>query len=300
MNFIDISSWQKGLDLSTLFKVNPDLGGVVVKTSGGASYVQDTADPWIQWLIQHDKCWGFYHYLDDDMQHSSGAIEARFWVANTKNYFGHGVPFADYEGQAAQRGTKYLYEFLDTVRLLTGVKPGVYCSLSVVQSQDFSRIAGEGYPLWVAQYPDMDIQYGFLDKPWQKGSVVPFSRYIMHQYSGNGRLNGYSGALDLDKFYGTAEDWKALAAGGAEPSPAPAPAPAPVKKPCSPEVIMDVLHGVYGTGQARVNALNQAGFDAIEVQNKVNELYGIAQSCARYIKGNMDYLNAIEWILKCL
>ena len=33
----------------------------------------------------------------------------------------------------------------------------------------------------------------------------------MHQYSDHGRLNGYTGDLDLDLFYGTSDDWKAIA-----------------------------------------------------------------------------------------
>ena len=36
----------------------------------------------------------------------------------------------------------------------------------------------------------------------------------MHQYTGNGRLTGYSGSLELDLFYGSTDDWAALA--GAE------------------------------------------------------------------------------------
>ena len=35
----------------------------------------------------------------------------------------------------------------------------------------------------------------------------------MHQYTGNGRLTGYSGSLDLDLFYGSTDDWAALAGG---------------------------------------------------------------------------------------
>ena len=35
----------------------------------------------------------------------------------------------------------------------------------------------------------------------------------MHQYTGTGRLTGYSGYLDLNLFYGGAGDWAALAGG---------------------------------------------------------------------------------------
>ena len=296
MNFIDISSWQYGLNLETLFYDNPDLDGVVVKSTGGVSYTQTTCDQWIQWLHKHGKPFGWYHYLDDDGQHASGAMEARYFVDNTRNYFGLGVPFVDYEANAVNRGTKYLLEFLDTVYALTNVKCGVYCSLSVVQSQDFSAIAKRGYPLWVAQYADMAVVNGFVDKPWQKGSVAPFDRYIMHQYTSNGRLKGYANALDLDKFYGTAEDWHKLATHDntdQEPSPVPS-----ILKPASPQVVLDVLKGTYGIGDERKRKLREAGYDYDSVQSKINQLYGIAGKVRDDIGKEMQYLNSILWIAR--
>ena len=293
LNFIDISSWQKGLDLGAVFGKNASLDGVIVKSSGGSSYVQPTCDSWVQWLISHNRPWGFYHYLDDDYKHSSGKVEAEFWVKTCKNYFGKGVPWADYEHPAKDKGTKYLREFLDTVYSLTGVKPGVYCSLSVVQSQDFKEIASAGYPLWVAQYANNNAVYGFQENPWQKGSVSPFDRYVMHQYTSCGYLNGFSGRLDFDKFYGSAGDWKALAM-GKEPEPL-----KPVK-PVDSEIINKILDGVLGVEGERVRRLEELGYSPSEVQKKVNELYNAAQCCKRYLSGNLDYLDAIGKILKSI
>lgn len=295
MNFIDISSWQKGLDLATLFRENP-LDGVIVKTTGGVSYVQPTADPWIQWLHKNGKMWGFYHYLDDDGQNASGAMEARYFVDNTRSYFGLGVPFVDYEAQALNRGTKYLLEFLSTVYALTNVRCGVYTSLSVVQSQDFSQIAKDGHPLWVAQYADMSVVNGFVENPWQRGSVAPFSKYWMHQYTGNGRLNGYAGAIDLDKFYGTEEDWRRLAGKG-EPTPTPAPS---VLKPASPEIVLRTLKNEFGAGEERKKNLRAAGYNYDSVQSKINQLYGIAPQVKKDIGKEMSYLNSILWIVRSM
>lgn len=214
LNFIDISAYQKGLDLSAVFSGN-DLDGVIVKATGGTSYVQNTCDPWVQWLIKNGKPWGFYHFLDDDHKHSSGKAEAEFFVKNCKNYFGHGLPCADYEEPATLLGTEYLLEFLETVYELTGVKCAVYSNLYTVQSQDFSKIAAAGYPLWLAQYADFKPRT-FADTPWQKGSFAPFDRITMHQYSSSGKLNGFANAVDIDRFYGTVEDWERLVA-NAEP-----------------------------------------------------------------------------------
>lgn len=293
MNFIDISSWQKGLDLSSLFALNP-IDGVIVKATGGVSYVQPTCDPWVQWLHKNGKPWGFYHYLDDDGQHASGAMEARYFVDNTRSYFGLGVPFVDYEANALNRGTKYLLEFLETVYALTNVRCGVYCSLSVIQSQDFSQITK--YPLWMAQYADMNIVNGFQENPWQRGSVSPFPKYWIHQYTGNGRLNGYSGALDLDKFYGTEEDWRRLAGKG-EPSPTPVPS---TLKPADPGIVLRTLKDEFGIGEARRTALKKEGYDPDSVQETINRLYGIAGNVKKDIGKDMSYLNSILWIVRSI
>lgn len=210
MNFIDISAYQRGLNLDTLFEQNP-LDGVIVKATGGVSHVQTTCDPWVQRLLQLNKPWGFYHFLDDDGRDSSGEQEAEFFVRHCENYFGDGLPFADYEARATDFGTGYLKEFLDTVYELTGIRCGVYCNLSTLQRQDFTRIA-EDYPLWLAQYAD-NARESLNSTPWQKGSIEPYERFIIHQYSANGRLKGYDGALDLDRVYISREEWERLAAG---------------------------------------------------------------------------------------
>ena len=273
MNFIDISGWQYGLNLKNLFEVNPLLDGVIVKATGGAGYVQSTCDPWVQEMIRMGKPWGFYHFLDDDSRAAGGKAEAEFFVENCRNYFGIGVPAADYEYPATELGPEYLKEFLDTVYSLTGIKPMVYCSLSVIHEQDLSEIAKAGYPLWLAQYANINGT-GIQESPWQSGSVYPFSRYWMHQYSGYGRLNGYSGNLDLDKFYGDIFDWKLLASGEMELPPVDV--DDDVNKAVNPEIVAEVLDGKYGIGDERIRKLAQAGYDPKEVQSKINELYAKA------------------------
>lgn len=293
LNFIDISGWQKGLDLEALFKANPSLDGVIVKSTGGASYVQPTCDPWVQTLIRMGKPWGFYHFMDDDHKASSGKTEAEFFVKNCRNYFGKGVPVADYEDPAKKHGTAYLKEFLDTVYSLTGVRAMVYTSLSVLYEQDFSKIAAAGYPLWVAQYANMKYT-GIQETPWQNGAVSPFAKYWMHQYSSCGRLNGYNANLDLDKFYGSEEDWVSLAKGW--PITEPMAPPAAAKKNISQEIIQDILDGKYSIGNERVQKLSAAGYDPTEVQSKINELYQRAAELKKLKSACGEYFALVQRI----
>lgn len=293
MNVIDISNWQFGINLADVFAQNP-LDAVIVKSTGGVSYVNPSCDGWVQWLIEHGKPFGFYHFLNDDGKGSSGAAEAAYFVNNTRNYFGKGIPFADYEGNALQKGTKYLKEFLDGVLELTGIRPIVYCSLSVISSQDFSEIAAAGYKLWVAQYATNNPVYGFQENPWQSGSVAPFNGFIMQQYSGNGRLKGCDNALDLDKFFGSYALWLELARGD-DSTP-----PSEDLKPADPVVISDILHGKYSAGSERRSLLREAGYDYESCQDMVNALYATALSCRKYVKPYEDYMNSIVYILHVL
>lgn len=291
MNLIDIASHQGGMDLEELFRKNASLDGVIVKATEGVGYVNPYCDGWVQTLRKMGKPWGFYHYLVG----ADPVAEADYFWQHTRSYFGEGIPCADYEAEALHAGTGYLKRFLDRIYELSGVKPFVYCSLSVVQGQDFKAIADAGYQLWVAQYADMNPVSGFLDHPWQKGSVKPFSRYVMHQYTSNGRLNGWSRGLDFDLFSGSYAEWMEAARGGTEPTPA--------HKGADPVVVTEVLQGKYGTADTvptRAEQLLAAGYDPDKVQDKINELYAIALSCLKYAAGNMEYINPIVYIMKLL
>ena len=293
MNMIDISSWQKGLDLGALFGADNRLDGVIVKLTEGADYVNPEANAWITWLTLHKKPFGTYHFLS-----TAGAkTEARHYAEELKKWPG-GVPAIDYEATALTKGTGYLLECLEEVYRLTGVKPLVYCSQSVTRTQDFSAIAAAGYRLWVAQYADMKEVHGFIGTPWQQGSVAPFDGYVMHQYTSCGRLTGWSRNLDFDQFRGGLEEWAALAAGDVT-KPEPTPAPSEPKGP-EPDLISEILHGKWGNGTERAANLAAAGYDAEAVQKKVNELYAIALTCKKKLAGNEEYLNSVCWIVRAL
>ena len=221
LNFIDISSWQAALNLEALFAQNP-LDGVIVKSTENTNYVNPYCDPWVQFCIRNGKPWGFYHFLAG----SDPVAEAKYFVKHTQNYFGDGLPAADYEGSIVSAyGTYYLRRFVETVYDETGVKPLIYCNLSTIQADvnGFRTMAEDGYPLWLAQWPGNITN--FTPNPWQRGSYEPFKKITVHQYTDSGKLVGYSGNLDLDIFYGDQDDWNRLAGKSAAPEPAPVPDP---------------------------------------------------------------------------
>ena len=295
MNFIDISSYQSGIDLSTIFKENP-LDGVIIKATEATGYINPYFKTWAEWLCDHDKPWGAYHFLAG----ADPIAEANYFYSAVKHYVGRFIPCADYEADALKRGTGYLKEFLDEFLRLSGVKCLVYCSQSVTQEQNFTEIAREGYRLWMAQYADFSPVYGFNDNPWHSGSVAPFSGWQMQQYTSCGVLNGWRSYLDFDKFYGTAEDWKNLCignvSGGEEHGDEETPSAS--LKPADPTVVSQVLMNRYGTGKNRRKNLLADGYDPDSVQKKINELYEIAAKVKPLVKGNVKYLNTIMKIVK--
>ena len=295
MNFIDIASWQSGINLPAVFASNP-IDGVIVKATQYISYVNPDFSGWAKWLSDNGKPFGFYHYCNG----TNSEEEAVHFYNTVKAYIGKGIPIADYEGDALSSGTAWLKKFLDKFYELSGVRCMIYCSLSVIHEQDFSALTE--YPLWIAQYADMAVVNGFLENPWQRGSVSPFAKYWMHQYTSNGRLNGYSGALDLDKFYGNVNDWNTLAKSGAAPTPTPTPTPTPVPvlKPASPSIVLAVLKNEYGIGDERINRLRADGYDPTDVQNTINRLYDEAINVKEDIGNDMPYLNSLLWIVRSL
>ena len=293
LNFIDIASWQAGIDLAALFAQNP-LDGVIIKATQGTGYVNSEFAAWVKWLTDNKKPFGVYHYLDT----ADPEKQAEHFYNTVKAYIGRCVLCADYEAEALSKGTAWFKKFLDRFLALSGVKCMIYCSLSVVQEQNFTALTD--HPLWIAQYADMNPVQGFVDTPWQKGSVSPFAKYWMQQYTSCGRLNGWSGNLDFDKFWGTAEDWTALCGKAAAAPTAPKPAPSASYKKTDPAIVLRTLKNEFGIGTARTVALRELGYDPQDVQKTINRLYVTAGKVKKDIGNDMSYLNSILWIVRSM
>ena len=121
--------------------------------------------------------------------------------------------------------------------------------------------------LWIAQYANMD-QTGYQATPWNEGAYS----CAIRQYSSAGRLSGYNGNLDLNKFYGDKNTWMKYcnpesahedAGGSAAPS-----------QPASPtgstlDLVVGTMQGKYGNGDSRKTALGSR-YD--EVQDMINHI----------------------------
>jgi len=203
MNGIDISRWQSGLDLSKI-----DCDFVIVKATQGTDYVSPEFKKQIEQAISLGKSVGVYHYAG-----GGGAVdEAKHFLNTVKDYIGKAILCLDWEGEQNPNfnNPTYAMVWLDYVKVNTNIIPFIYMSKSVCRQYRWDS----SYPLWCAQYPNHEIT-GYQEEPWTDNKGFgSWDKPLIFQYTGTGRLSGYSGNLDLDKSYITANEWKAYAKGG--------------------------------------------------------------------------------------
>lgn len=89
-------------------------------------------------------------------------------------------------------------------------------SKSVTAEYDWSDVVNAGYRLWGAQYLYRyynNPTHGFIDDPELRDDWGAFGSPLIYQYNSTNTIDGWDGAVDMDVFYGTAEDWQALCSG---------------------------------------------------------------------------------------
>jgi GH25 family lysozyme M1 (1,4-beta-N-acetylmuramidase) len=258
---IDISKWQDGIDIS---KIEAEF--VIVKATEGIGYVDKCCDRFFQAAKGANKLVGFFHYARPI---NDATKEADFFYQNTKNYFGHAIPFLDWEAEN-KNDVNWALTWLNRVYALSGVRPMIYMSESVVNSYNWDPVAKANYGLWVARYRDYGIDYNYdMSNAGQKPSVRHWNGYAMWQWTSSGRLNGYSGNLDCDEFYGDATTWNKYACStGSAPTPTPA-KPSSTPSGSTLDLVYNTMAGMYGNGDARKFAL---GSRYAEVQEMIDHI----------------------------
>jgi len=202
MNGIDISRWQKDIQLS---RVPCDF--VIVKATQGTGYVSPTYKQQITSAEALGKYLGVYHYASS----GGAAAEAEHFLQTVADYIGKAILVLDWEGDQNANFNNPLYalDFLNYVKSKTGITPFIYMSKSVCRQYKWDA----SFPLWCAQYRNQQPS-GYQAQPWTdtKGFGVWRSPKIF-QYSSKGQLDGYSGNLDLDLAYMDGAEWLSYAQG---------------------------------------------------------------------------------------
>lgn len=284
MNGIDISMWQRDINLSA---VKADF--VIVKATEGIGYVDKTCDKFFQKALSLGKKIGFYHFARPT-KNNDPVREADFFYENCKGYFGKAIPILDWEAENKQN-VAYAKAWLDRVYQRSGVKPVIYMSESVANAYNWSSVANADYGLWVAKYRDNNPDYNYnMANAGSRPRVKWWKFYCMWQWTSTGRLNGYSGNLDCNVFYGDGTTWDKYA--GKSGTTQPVKPTQPVKKP-NEEIANEVINGAWGNGEDRKKRLTDAGYNYTVVQAIVNKKMAARNQSVYYVVKSGDTLSAI-------
>lgn len=208
---IDISSHQAGLNVGAIWA-----DFVIVKATEDDDYVNPYMVSQANATLGASKRLGFYHFA----RPGDAAAQARYFVSAVGALRSRATLWLDWEANAVAQGPGWAKQFLDTVRSLTGSTPGIYMNGSAVNGYDWSAVASQ-YPLWYAGGPDYS-DYGSSYSDPAVPSVGYWGSPLIHQYTEDGRLPGYSGTLDLNRCRDRAALDRMI--GGGAPAAASAPA----------------------------------------------------------------------------
>ena len=133
--------------------------------------------------------------------------------------------------------TNIINTYCNTIKN-AGYNVGIYANLNWLKNKIESFVQDQ-WSVWVAQY---------------NNKCTYEKDYIMWQYSSSGKVNGISGNVDMNYYYGeidssTGTDTKSI-----------------------DELAQEVINGKWGDGTDRKTKLEKAGYDYNKVQNRVNEI----------------------------
>lgn len=181
---------------------------LICKATEGTGYVDKTCDKHYQRAKSKGKLLGFYHFARPDLNKgTSGAkAEADYFYKNCKNYFKEAIPVLDWEQPGTTGQVSWAKAFLDEVYRLSGVRPLIYMSASVVNGNNWSSISGY-YGLWIAGYPS---KYNVKNPPTPTVKDMPYKIgswkfWAIWQYSSS------AGTLDRNIANMDANGWKKYA-----------------------------------------------------------------------------------------
>lgn len=227
LNGIDVAVYQESAALNLL---QSDF--IWIKASeGGGDFADKALASNVAEARLTGKPVGFYHFARPLVTpENTAAEEARSFLAVIKPHLLPGdVVALDWEAENQDR-TDWAEEFLTIVAAATGATPLIYLNAAAINGGDWAAVEAR-FPLWYAGYGANTQTDGFAP-PTKKPDVTWAAGVVAWQYTSKGRLRGYGSDLDLNIFYGTVEDLKALGAKRALEDPKPNPPvceiPAPV------------------------------------------------------------------------
>lgn len=164
---------------------------------------------------QHGKSVGMYHFAAG----SDAVAEANWYIQCCQPLEQYDVFCLDWELPYRADEVAWCNAFVDRVHELTGCYPLIYMNLSTLRRSDWSSVLAK-CGLWIAApsySPDDDVP--------TDGLV-----YVMHQY-GTGSVAGVAVPCDVDRWFGTIDQFHKYGYAYQPPAPVPDPQPTPTPEP---------------------------------------------------------------------
>lgn len=206
---VDISKWQKGIDTNALSRA---ADFCIIKATEGRNYTDSCFYDYARQIQSTKMLIGCYHFARPDVNNSPDLAreEAVDFVNAVKSagLLGKAILALDWETQPLQHN-ECLRAWLDKFISLTGFKPFIYASRSILNNLKTTCYEINDLPMWVASWPSIEsIEVG-------KGIEVPsyINGAAIWQYSSNGHFSGFNGRIDLDESFMTKDEWLTYAGG---------------------------------------------------------------------------------------
>lgn len=245
---IDVSRWQGQIDWDKV--KNSGIKFAILKCGGSDAgfYTDKTFEYNYKECKRVGIAVGAYYFVGKDcITYEAGQADARRMISICSGKDFELPLFIDCEAQETKHKvgiTDAIIGFYDTMTA-AGRKAGVYSSTISGFRERIEDNRIQHIPHWVAQYYTRCT----YDKPW-----------IIWQKSSKGRVDGINGNVDLDEGVDNLFDVK------------------PVVMKTDLDVILAVLKGEYGNAPERRTRLEQAGYNASDVQDKINKIYDFINS----------------------
>lgn len=246
LRIIDVSKHQGKIDWKV---VKNHIDGAIIRCGYGSDYVsQDDArfKYNVEECIKHNIPFGvyLYSYAKNENMAKSEANHVLRLLEPYKGKLSYPV-YYDLEEQGTESGSvERAIVFGDIIE-----KNGYWCGIYANQYwwRTYLKDRLNRFTKWVAKYS--------TSAPTRISGT-----YDIWQYSSKGRVPGIDGDVDMNVCY---RDFpKEIRGNVIETKP----------KKSILDIAKEVINGLWGNGAERKEKLNAAGYDAKEVQNKVNEL----------------------------
>ena len=192
---LDISYWQGDVNFSSLAK-NQDF--IIIRSSYGTGYRDPKFNIYRDAVRKEKIPHGFYHYSYPN--HNTPEAEADWFLSVVQPLQSGESLYLDFEEKYPDP-VFWSKRFLDRISsVLGGYKPLIYLNKYTIQSYDWKPLAQSGYGLWLALW-DYDPNGSFEIPHW--------NLVAMRQYSNQLAVNGISGRVDGNVFYGDTAQFNA-------------------------------------------------------------------------------------------